>query len=110
MLGKQNINREKPRTMLVTVSSPWEVRKLLAKGRKLFDYDFPVFLSRALNQKENQVAKSMLLKRSALIACGDLKLDIRIKNQQLYFKGQKVKDLILTSEEEIALKLPRNQN
>ena len=94
--------------MLVTVSSPWEVRNLLAKGRKLVDYDFPVFLSRA--QEEIQVEKSMLLKRRALIACGAPKLDIRIKNQQLYFKGQKVKDLILTSEEENVLKLSRNQN
>ena len=84
------------------------MRKLLAKGRKLVDYDFPVFLSRALNQ-EIQVEKSMLLKRRAIIACGASKLDIRIKNQQLYFKGQKVKDLILTSKEN-ALKLPRNQN
>ena len=52
----------------------------------------------------------MLLKRRALIACGASKLDICIKNQQLYFKGQKVKDLILTSEEENVLKLSRNQN
>ena len=68
------------------------------------------FLSRALNQEEIQVEKSMLLKRRALIACGASKLDIRIKNQQLYSKGQKVKDLILTSEEENVLKLSRNQN
>ena len=53
-LGKQNPNRKQPRTMLVTVSSPWEVRKLLAKGRKLVDYDFPVFLSRALNQDSSR--------------------------------------------------------
>ena len=52
----------------------------------------------------------MLLKRRALITCGASKLDIRIKNQQLYFKGQKVKDLILTSEEENVLKLSRNQS
>ena len=51
----------------------------------------------------------MLLKRRALIAFGASKLDIRMKNQQLYFKGQKVRDLLLTSEEENALKLPRNQ-
>ena len=44
-LGKQNSNRKQPRTMLVTLSSPWEVRKLLIKGRKLVDYEFPVFLS-----------------------------------------------------------------
>ena len=95
--------------MLVTVSSPWEVRKLLAKGRKLVDSDFPIFLSRALNQEEIQVEKSMLLKRRALIASGASKLEIRMKNQQLYFKGQKVKDLVLTSQDENALKLPRNQ-
>ena len=96
--------------MLVTVSSPWEVGMLLAKGRKLVDYDFPVFLSRALNQEEIQFEKSMLLKRRALIACGASKLDIRMKNKQLHLKGQKVKDLVLTSEEENALKLPRNQS
>ena len=96
--------------MLVTVSSPWEVRKLLAKGRKLVNYDFPAFLSRALNQEEIQVEKSMLLRRRAIIARGVSKLDIRMENQQLYFKGQKVKDLVLTSEEENPLRLPRNQN
>ena len=63
--------------MLVTVSSPWEVRMLLAKRRKLVDKGFPVFLSVALNQEEIQVEKSMLLKRRALIACGASKLDIR---------------------------------
>ena len=84
--------------------------KLLTKGRKLVDYDFPVFLSKALNQEEIQVEKSMLLKRRVLIACGASKLDIRMKNQQLSFQGQKLKDLVLTSEKENALKLPRNQN
>ena len=109
-LGKQNPNLTQPRTMLVTVSSPWEEMKLLTKGRKLVDYDFPVFLSRALNQGEIQVEKSMLLKSCALIDFGASKLEICMKNQQLSFKGQKVKDLVLTSEEENALKLTRNQN
>ena len=51
--------------MLATVSSPWEVRKLLAKGRKLVDFEFSVFLSRALNQEEIQVDQSMLPKKRA---------------------------------------------
>ena len=94
--------------MLVTVSSPWEVRKLLAKGRKVVDYDFPVKSSEPRRNSSREINATQ--KACALIACGASKLDIRIKNQQLYFKGQKVKDLILTSEEEDVLKLSRNQN
>ena len=52
----------------------------------------------------------MLLKKGTLIASGASKLDIRIRNQQLYFKAQKVIDLVLAGEEENAWKLLRNQN
>ena len=52
----------------------------------------------------------MLLKKGNLIASGASKLDIPIRNQQLYFKAQKVIDLVSAREEKNAWKLPRNQN
>ena len=109
-LRTQNSIRKQPRTTFLTVSKQWEVRKLLAKGRTFVEYEFPVHMTRALNQEEIQIEISVLLNRRTLIACGASNLNVGFKNQQLNFKGEKMKDLVLTVEKQNALKLPRTQN
>ena len=51
-IGKFKPDQKRPRTLLVCLSNPWDVKKILSKGYKLKEYGKPIFLSRALNREE----------------------------------------------------------
>ena len=49
--------------MIVTVSNPWNVRKLIAKSHLLKTHNDTIFLSRCLSPADREIEKTLLHKR-----------------------------------------------
>ena len=63
-LGKPNPHSTRPRTMLVTLKSIWDVQKILAKSKTLRIFEaWRVFLSPSLNAKDQDLERRILKKR-----------------------------------------------
>ena len=91
-LGKRDTSRARPRTLLLTLHSEWDVRKLLSKTYKLKDAPEyrQIFVSPALSPKDQMTERKILYTRKNLIAAGEDRKDIRIKEMKLYVKGEEV--------------------
>ena len=66
-LGLRDKDRKQPRNLLVKVACAFTVKNLLANARNLKTFSSPVFLSRALEPKEQLIEQQVLRKRRELI-------------------------------------------
>ena len=66
-LGMIKKDNPRPRTMIVTLSNPWDVRKLIAKSHQLKTHNSKIFLSRCLSPADREIEKILLHKRWKLI-------------------------------------------
>lgn len=87
-LGQFKPEGGRARTVLVTVSSPWDTRKILSKAPKLKSYDQMIFISAALTKEEYEKERLLLKKRRELINNGILQRDLRIIDLNLYLRGK----------------------
>ena len=81
--------------MLVTLSNPWAVRKVLSKAPMLKsfkpDNTNKVFMSKSLTKEEQQKEKECLQKRWGLISeKGITRREITIRNFEVYVNGKKI--------------------
>ena len=69
-LGRRDTSRARPRTLLVTLHSEWDVRKVQSKTYKLEDafVDRQIFVSPALCPKDQTTENKLLFTRRNLIA------------------------------------------
>ena len=70
-IGKFKSDQKRPRTLLVCLSNPWDVKKNLSKGYMLKEYGKPIFLSRALNREEQTLEHELIKTRRELINAGE---------------------------------------
>lgn len=89
-LGKYDSSRTKPRNILVTFQSPWDARKVMQSAFKLKGYEFPIFISPALDLNGQKKEKRILKKRYELIRAGVKKEQLKIKSNKLYQDGNEV--------------------
>lgn len=91
-LGKFDLKRVKPRTVLVTVTSNWDVRKVLAKSRQQWSTlaEEGIFILPALSKEESDKENQCLKLRREYINNGTPKENIKIKNFELFVNGAKV--------------------
>ena len=89
-LGRRDTSRASPRTLLVTLHSKWDVRKVLSKIYKLKDAfaDRQIFVSPVLSPKDQTTERKLLFTRRNLIASGENRQEIKIKDMKLYLKGK----------------------
>jgi len=87
-LGKLREDSKKPRTLLVTLTSIWDKRKILSKGNLLSNYKNAVFISPALSLTELKTEKQVLKKRWQLIQEGTERKHIKIRNLKLFVKNE----------------------
>ena len=93
--GKTNTATARPRTMLLTLSNPWAVRKILSKAPLLknFKPDIAnkIFISKSLTKDEQLKEKACLQKRWQLITeDGVNRKNISIRNFEVYVNGTRV--------------------
>ena len=86
-LGRFDKDRQRPRTILVTLKNIWDVRKIVAKSSSIRSYDKKVYISKALSKSEIEIENSLLKKRRELINSGVEAKDLYIKGLKL-FRGK----------------------
>ena len=87
-IGKFKSDQKRPRTLLVCLSNPWDVKKILSKGYMLKEYGKPIFLSRALNREEQTLEHELIKTRRELINAGESPKNIKIRDLKLIVKGK----------------------
>lgn len=96
-LGKLDAKRERPRTILVTLKSIWDVRKILAKSGALRKFEtWKVYLSPSLNAKDQELERRILKKRREILNKPEFVRNqsrVKISNLKLFVDGVEVKDL-----------------
>ena len=94
-LGKRHTATDRPRTMLLTLSNPWAVRKILSKAPLLKNFKpeiaNKIFISKSLTKDEQLKEKACLQKRWKLITeDGVNRKNISIRNFEVYVNGTRV--------------------
>ena len=94
-LGKRNTATDRPRTMILTLSNPWAVRKIISKAPLLKNFKpeiaNKIFISKSLTKDEQLKEKACLQKRWKLITeDGVNRKNISIRNFEVYVNGTKV--------------------
>ena len=83
-LGKRNTETDRPRTMILTLSNPWTVRKILSKAP---------MMSKSLTKSEQLKQKACLQKRWKLITeDGINRKDISVRNFEVYVNRKRVEN------------------
>ena len=98
-LGKRNTETDRPRTMILTLSNPWTVRKILSKAPMLKNFKHQnankVYMSKSLTKSEQLKQKACLQKRWKLITeDGINRKDISVRNFEVYVNGKRVENLL----------------
>lgn len=83
-IGSYVQDKPRGRSLVVTLNSIWDKRKILANAHKLKTYNQSVFISAALNAEEQLVEKMLLKRRWQLIQDGVDRKQLKIKNLKLY--------------------------
>ena len=94
-LGKFSTDRSRPRDILITLTSVWDVKKILASAHKLKTFKDKIFVSAGLSFDEQKLFKAILQKRYNLINGGAARQSIKIRSLKLYHN-----DKIVPIEEE----------
>ena len=90
-LGKKVPIKTRPRTLLITLVNPWDVRKVLAKGPLLKSYrPHTLFMNRGLTLEESETEQAILKKRRELISSGVKPEKLKIRNLQLLLNGKEI--------------------
>ena len=115
-IGKYASNQKRPRTLLVCLSNPWDVKKIPSKGYMLKEYGSPICLSRALNRKEQKLEHELIQTRRELINADESLKNIKIRHLKLTVKSKEICPSTdwgkrkVTTFENPALKPPKHQN
>ena len=84
-LGKHAENKNRP--LVLSVSAPWEKRRILLSLHKLKDYEHKVFISKELTLDEQEIKNNMLKTRRDLIQSGKFEsTQLRLRNLKLIRK------------------------
>ena len=87
-IGKFDPLKERPRSMIVTLKNPWDVRKILAKAHELKHFpEKRIMISESLTYYERQVERTLLFKRKKLIDSGIQRQQLKIRNLKLFKDG-----------------------
>ena len=94
-LGKFNADNNKPRSLLVTFSNPWAVRKFLARTYRMKRHNEEnntnIFVNRSLSKEEQQKRKDCLANSWKLISEEHYdKTKFKIINLKLFYNGNKI--------------------
>jgi len=89
-LGKFKKDAHRPRTLLVTLTSIWDKRKILSKATLLSTFGENIFISPALSPSEINIEKKILKKRWQLISDGTDRKQIKIKNLKLFVNEKEI--------------------
>ena len=80
-IGKVDPLKERPRSMIMTLNNPKDVRKILAKAHELRHFpETRIFISKSLSYEEMHAEKTVLFKRKELIDTGIQRQQLTIKN------------------------------
>jgi len=89
-IGTYNSTAREPRRILVSLTSCWDVRKIIAAAPLLKNNPNKVFINPDLSPENREKEKRMLKKRRELIIAGNDRKDLKIKNMVLYCKNEVV--------------------
>ena len=88
-LGKYD--EHKNRALIVTFSSVWDKRKVLANAYLLKNSPTPTFINAVLSPKDQEIEKKVLQKRWQMIQNGTAsRQEIKIKDLKLYVHNKEV--------------------
>ena len=95
-LGKRNTATDRPRTMILTLSNSWAVRKILSKTPLLKNFKpeiaNKIFISKSLTKDEQLKEKACLQKRWQLITEDGVNVKIYLSGiMKFMYMGQKLK-------------------
>ena len=97
-LGSFKKDRNRPRTIIVTLPHVWDVRKVLSKAPLLKNYVSKVYLSKSLSHPEIVMENAILKKRRELIESGIPKEALKIRSLKLLKDGEVVNIESLTDQ------------
>ena len=86
-LGKFERNKQRPRAVILTLSSAWDVRKILSKAPKLKNFHKPIFINRMLSPEEKLKENRILQIRRDLLNQGTERSSIKIRDLKLFVDG-----------------------
>lgn len=89
-LGKYIKEKSRPRSILVTLASVWDRRKIISAAHKLKHFSFPVFITEGLNTADAKIEKLILKKRRELINQGVEPTSLKVRHLKLYLAGKVV--------------------
>ena len=89
-LGKFVRNKERPRAVILTLSSAWDVRKILSKAPKMKNFHKPIFIKRMLSPEENLNENRILQIRRDLLNQGTERSLIKIRDRKLFVDGNEI--------------------
>jgi len=89
-MGKFKADSQRPRTLLVTLSSVWDKRKILSKTTLLSNFGPKIFISPALSPSEINIEKRILKKRWELISKGVERKNIKIRSLKLFVNDEEI--------------------
>ena len=80
---------DRARSILVTLPSAWDVRKILAKAPLLRTFRNKVYISKCLSPSDRKIEQILLKKRCDLISSKNIdRKCIKIKNLTLYISDE----------------------
>ena len=89
-LGQYKPSVTAPRKILVSLTSCWDVRKLLAAAPMLKTHPQKIFISADLSPENREIEKKLLKKRWEMITAGADRSDMKIKKLTLFCKEKEV--------------------
>ena len=79
------------RPLLISTDNPYFMEKCFARSHHLKDFRMPVYIKKYLSKADRDLEKTLLSKRYNMINVeGKDRKDFRIKNLQLFYKGNVV--------------------
>ena len=89
-MGRYKTENERPRSLVVTLTSVWDKNKIIQNSHLLKTYKNKIFISSELTSTEKIVERKLLKKRWELIQSGVARRDLKIRNLKLYKQNELV--------------------
>ena len=89
-LGKIVRNKERPRAVILTLSSAWDVRKILSTAPKMKNFHKPIFINRMLSPEETLNENRILQIRRDLLNPGTERSSIKIRDLKHFVDGKEI--------------------
>ena len=89
-MGRYKTENERPRSLVVTLTSVWDKNKIIQNSHLLKTYKNKIFISSELTSTERIVERKLLKKRWELIQSGVARKDLKIRNLKLYKQNELV--------------------